>query len=76
MALAVEVAELLEIFQWMTDLESRSPSRATLNHIKDEIGDVQIYLTMIADKFGLCPVEMAKRKIEKNRLKYPIDTSP
>ena len=60
MALAVEVAELLEIFQWMTDLESRSPSRATLNHIKDEIGDVQIYLTMIADKFDLCPIEAAK----------------
>ena len=76
MALAVEVAELLEIFQWMTDLESRSPSRATLNHIKDEIGDVQIYLTMIADKFDLCPIDMAKKKIEKNRLKYPIDTSP
>ena len=76
MALAVEAAELLEIFQWMADLESRSPSRATLNHIKDEIGDVQIYLTMIADKFDLCPIDMAKKKIEKNRLKYPIDTSP
>ena len=41
-------------------------------NIKDEIGDVQIYLTMIADEFMLDPIECAKEKMKKNIEKYPI----
>ena len=74
MALMVEAAELLEIFQWMAEDDSKYPGDIKMKQIKDEIGDVQIYLTMIADKFDLCPVDMAKMKIEKNKLKYPLDT--
>jgi len=71
MALSVEVAELVEIFQWMT--EEQSKDFDCLNDLKDEIGDVQIYLTMIADYFNLCPIECAKAKLEKNKIKYPVE---
>ena len=69
MALSVEVAELVEIFQWMT--EEQSKDFDCLDGLMDEIGDVQIYLTMIADNFGLDPIEMAKRKFKKNEKKHP-----
>ncbi len=72
MALIVECAELVEIFQWMDPVESCIPNEGTLNAIKDEIGDVQIYLLMIAEKFDLCPIEMAKRKLKKNKIKHPV----
>lgn len=72
MALSVEVAELVEIFQWMTEEESRSARDEMLGHIEEEIGDVMIYLTMLADAFGLDPATAARRKMVLNRYKYPV----
>ncbi len=71
MALTVEASELAEIFQWMTDIESRDVNEATRDHIAEEIGDVMIYLTMIADKFDLTPLSCAKEKMKLNAVKYP-----
>ena len=73
MALSVEVAELVEIFQWMTEEQSREFNLDYWDDLMDEIGDVQIYLTMIADYFNLCPIECAKAKLEKNKIKYPVE---
>ncbi len=72
MALSVEVAELVEHFQWLTQEESRNPSSDKLHEIEDEIGDVMNFLTMLADRFGIDPIEAAKRKIEANEKKYPV----
>ena len=74
MSLIVECAELVEIFQWMSEAESRFAlfPNEKIDALKDEIGDIQIYLTMIADKFNLCPIEMARRKLKKNRIKHPV----
>lgn len=71
MALSVEVAEIVEIFQWMRGARSREPDAATRDHLRDEIGDVLIYLTMLAHKLDIDPLEAAHAKLEKNRLKYP-----
>jgi len=73
MALSVEVAELVEIFQWLTEKESMFLNDTELKSLKDEIGDVQIYLIMICDLFDIDPLEMATMKMEKNKKKYPID---
>ncbi|MFO7557239.1 MAG: nucleotide pyrophosphohydrolase [Desulfobacterales bacterium] len=72
-ALAVEAAELLEEFQWLTDEQSRQPDKERLNRIKDEIGDVMIYLVLLSDHLGVDPLTSALEKIEKNRKKYPKD---
>jgi len=71
MALSVETAELTEIFQWMDSEESRVVDATTLQHIAEEIGDVMIYLTMLADKFDMDPLNCAKQKILLNAEKYP-----
>jgi len=71
MALTVETAELLEIFQWLTPEESVQISKEQLEHIEEEIGDVMIYLTTLAKGYGINPIEAAKKKILKNEQKYP-----
>lgn len=71
MALSVETAELTEIFQWLNGEESRKVDAATRQHIAEEVGDVMIYLTMLADKFELDPLHCAKEKIKLNEIKYP-----
>jgi dCTP diphosphatase len=71
MALTVETAELLEIFQWLTPEESVQISKEQLEHIEEEIGDVMIYLTTLAKGYGINPIEAAKKKIVKNEQKYP-----
>lgn len=73
MALSVEVGEIVEIFQWLSQEESKNLSGKKLEKIKEEIGDVMIFLTNLADKFGIDPVEAAKEKIKINRLKYPAE---
>ena len=73
MALMVEAAELAEHFQWLTEEESRNISKEELQKVKDEIGDVLIYLVNLADKLGLDPVRAAHDKIVKNVEKYPVE---
>jgi len=73
MALSVETAELTEIFQWMETSESRQVDTDTRQHIAEEVGDVMIYLTMLADKFDLDPLQCAKDKMLLNAVKYPVN---
>jgi len=73
MALSVESAELLEIFQWLTEEESRDLPPITKAAAADEIADVLIYLLRIADKLAIDPVAAAQRKMIANAKKYPAD---
>ena len=71
MALSVEAAELVEHFQWATPEESLNPAVAKRADVADEIADVLIYLTELADVLGIDPIAAAREKIAKNALKYP-----
>ena len=71
MALSVEVAEIIEHFQWLTEEQSRKLPPEKLAEVREEIGDVMIYLTELADKLGVDPVEAARAKLEINGQKYP-----
>ena len=73
MALVVEASEILEILQWLSEEESRNLDPRTLSRLREEIGDVQIYLARLADQLGISPLEAAKEKLEKNQKKYPVD---
>jgi dCTP diphosphatase len=73
MALSVEVSELMEHFQWLTEEQSSALPPEKLQQVREEIGDVLIYLTRLADKLGINPMESAFDKIEVNRAKYPMD---
>ncbi len=73
MALVVEVAEIVEHFQWLTEEHSRNLDPEVLLKVREEIGDVQIYLARLADQLGMSPLEAALEKLEINRQKYPSD---
>ena len=66
MALSVECSELLEIFQWMSPEQSLSPDTKTRSHIREEIGDIMIYLCMVGSVFEIDPVEAAFSKLKQN----------
>lgn len=71
MALIVEAAELVEIFQWMTPEESMALDAQTQGRAADEIADVLLYLLQIADKTGIDIASAVERKLAKNELKHP-----
>ena len=77
MALAGEAAEILEIFQWMTPEQSRSvPADATLQAtVADEIADVAVYLTVLADAVGVDIPEAVASKMDRNEERFPTGES-
>lgn len=73
MAMVVEAAELVEIFQWLTPEESQvlKEDQTRHQHLGEEIADVLLYLLQIADH---CQVDVAaavERKLALNAAKYP-----
>ena len=75
MALGVEVSELAEHFQWLTEEQSSNLPPYKLAEVKKEIGDVLIYLANICDKLGIDPIDAAHNKLEENKDKYPVTAS-
>lgn len=74
MALSVEAAELVEHFQWATAEESLALAADKRAEVADEIADVLIYLTELADVLDIDPIAAARAKIVKNAAKYPAPT--
>lgn len=75
MALAAEVAELLEHFQWMTESESRNTDSRQRAEIADEAADVFLYLLRLCDEIDIDLIKAANKKIDKNAIKYPVEKS-
>ena len=73
MALSVEASELAEIFQWLTTEQSQALPPEKLQHAREEIADVLLYLVRLSDKLGVDVLAAAKDKIKKNAKKYPAD---
>ena len=73
MALAVEVAELLEHFQWLDGSDSLDLDPEKRVKVQEEIGDVFIYLVRLSDTLGVDPLFAAWQKLEQNKKKYPAD---
>ena len=73
MALAVEAAELLEHFQWLTMGEAweiaQDPDK--LLGVREELADVVCYALAMANRLELDLSAAIEKKMEKNRLKYP-----
>jgi NTP pyrophosphatase (non-canonical NTP hydrolase) len=75
MALCVETAELLEHFQWLTAAQSARLGARRKRAVADEIADVLIYLTRLADVLEIDPLSAAQRKMRHNARKYPVARS-
>lgn len=71
MAMIVEAAELVEVFQWLTPEQSTNLTEQQLEAVRHEVADVLIYLTRLADVLDIDLLAAASAKIELNALKYP-----
>jgi NTP pyrophosphatase (non-canonical NTP hydrolase) len=72
MALAGEVGELLEVFQWLTpDQAAEVMSSSRADDVRDELADVTIYLVRLADILGIDLLEVANGKLERNHDRFP-----
>ena len=74
MALSVEVAELVEIFQWSNSgglEEINDPEKK--QQMEKEIADIFNYLLKLADVLDIDLEKAALKKIDENEQKYPIE---
>ncbi len=66
-SIVIEAAELLQLFQWGSDV--------SIERISEEIADVIIYSQLFLKKMELDVNEIVQEKIQNNEIKYPIDLS-
>jgi dCTP diphosphatase len=72
MALAVEAAELMEHFQWLTLEQAASTSPEVRSQIALEAADVLLYLVRLCDKLDIDLADSAATKLALNEHKYPV----
>ncbi|MCI0491991.1 MAG: nucleotide pyrophosphohydrolase [Planctomycetes bacterium] len=75
MALAIEAAELMEHFQWISTEASRQLAHEPekLAAIGEEIADVVGYSLALANELGIDLSSAIQAKMIKNARKYPAD---
>ena len=72
MALAGEVGELLEIFQWLTPEQAVGVmDGARAADVEDELADVLIYLVRLADVLEVDLGDVSRRKLGRNEHRFP-----
>lgn len=64
-SITIEAAELLECYQWNEE--------ANLDHVKEELADVLIYCTQLAEKLQLDMEQIMWDKVKLNAKKYPVE---
>lgn len=74
-AISVESAELLEIFQWLSEEESKNLALKDKSKVEQEVADIFLYLVRFADKLDINLFDVAERKIAINEMKYPVELS-
>lgn len=72
MALAGEVGELLEIFQWLTPEQAEAVMQGErAADVEDEMADVLIYLVRLADILDVDLHTAARAKVSRNDQRFP-----
>ena len=75
MSLAIEAAELMEHFQWLSAQQSRDVARQPqrLAAVSEELADVLCYALAMANELGLDLSEAIRQKMARNEQKYPAE---
>jgi NTP pyrophosphatase (non-canonical NTP hydrolase) len=75
MSLAIEAAELMEHFQWISVEDSRAAAHdpKELAEVGEELADVLCYALAMANELGLDLATVIRQKLAKNEQKYPAD---
>ncbi|MBO8128136.1 MAG: nucleotide pyrophosphohydrolase [Peptococcaceae bacterium] len=73
MSLAIEAAELMELFQWKPSREDIDEER--LQRIREEVADIAIYLMIFCHDLNIDLYRAIEDKLVMNEEKYPAETS-
>lgn len=73
MSIAIEAAELIEHFQWLTVEQSKSLEVEHMADVGEELADIIIYSLSLSNTLGLDLSQTVIAKMEKNIQKYPSD---
>jgi dCTP diphosphatase len=72
MAVAGEVGELVEHFQWLTFEQAENLPAAARQEVALEAADVLLFLLRLCDKLDIDLAAAAERKLVVNAEKYPV----
>ena len=74
MSIAIEAAELMEIFQWSGPDSSDDQSETSfLQGVQEELADVVVYGPNLSAKLGIDLSQAIQEKIDANSAKYPVE---
>jgi len=75
MSMAIESAELMEHFQWITQERSRqiASDPEKLEPVAEELADVLCYALAMSNELGLDLSTTIRSKMAKNEQKYPAE---
>ena len=75
MAIAIEASELMNLFKWRTQDESREvlAGGELLGEATEEVADVVIFCLAFANRAELDLAHAIRSKIKKNCQKYPVE---
>jgi NTP pyrophosphatase (non-canonical NTP hydrolase) len=68
-SLALEAAEVLELFQWTKDNNLPADKK---HELEEELADVYYWLLLISHEYGIDINKALERKMKKNAQKYPV----
>ena len=66
-SISIEAGELLECFQWNNDFDKQE--------VCEELADVVNYCILLADKLDVDLEQIGLDKLEKTKIKYPVEKS-
>lgn len=70
MAASVEMAELVEIFQWLSEDQSRQLPDEQLAHVGQEIGDIVLYLLLLCSELGVDMEQVVRAKLADSERRF------
>lgn len=73
-SIAIEAAELMELFQWMGEKEAQAvlDDAERYARLQEELADIVILCLSLANVGGIDVARAVARKMQKNRDKYPV----
>ena len=75
MALSIEASELMDIFKWDTERDSKVKMTEGISRQEaiDELADIIIYAIAFANRNNIDISSAIEQKMKKNEIKYPVD---
>jgi len=74
-SIAIEAAELMELFQWVSEREVEKvlEEAERFTRLEEELADTIILCFNLANVLDIDVAKAVTKKVEKNQAKYPVD---